>query len=58
MSDLSKLAELGRLIGDDAFAMSFQTLNKYRSALLAKVVELLEDKPNSPPVSGEEGRHG
>jgi len=57
MSDLAKVAELGRLIANDGFAMSFQTLSKYRSALLAKVVELLEDKPSLPPVSVEEGRH-
>lgn len=58
MSDLSKVAELGRLIANDGYAASFLSLNKYRSALLAKVVELLEDKPNLPPVSNEEGRHG
>ncbi|MFG0501064.1 hypothetical protein ACF8GD_00155 [Pseudomonas putida] len=39
------LQELGRLIASDSFAASFQSLGGYRSALLARIVEL-----NKPPV--------
>ncbi|MFV7465703.1 hypothetical protein [Pseudomonas shirazica] len=55
MSDRSRVAELGRLIRDDGFAMSFQTMSKYRAALLNKVLELLESgeaavaRPKVPP---------
>lgn len=55
MSDKSKVAELGRLIKDDSFALSFQSMSKYRAALLNKVLELLERgevvvvRPAAPP---------
>lgn len=59
MSERAKLAELGRLIMDDGHAMSFQSMSRYRSALLNKVLELLEregatvvrpvDPPPGPP---------
>lgn len=42
MSERAKLAELGQLIRDDRFAASFLSMGKYRSALLNKVLELLE----------------
>jgi len=69
MSDLSKVAELGRLIKDDGFALSYQSLSKYRAALLNKVLELLEDggpgraapprPPKAPCRSDCQGcRHG
>lgn len=55
MSERAKLAELGQLIRDDGFAASFQGMSKYRSALLNKVLELLERsgpvvvRPVEPP---------
>lgn len=55
MNDKAKLAELGHLIKDDSFALSFQSMSKYRAALLNKVLELLERgettvaRPVAPP---------
>lgn len=46
MSEIGVLRELSRLIADDGFAMSFQSMGGYRSALLARIVEL--NKPPAP----------
>lgn len=53
------LRELGRVIASDAFAAAFQSMGQYRSALLARLVELnkLPDpKPSSPPPPTVEWR--
>lgn len=45
------LRELGRLIASDSFAASFQSLGGYRTALLARIVEL--NKPSVPKSAPE-----
>jgi hypothetical protein len=49
MSEQTSLARLGRLIGDDAHALTFQTFGQYRTALLAEV-KLLQGLPGAAPV--------
>jgi len=47
------LREFGRVIASDSFAASFQSMGSYRSALLARLVEvnkLAASKPEPPPT--------
>lgn len=47
------MRDLGRLIADDGFAVSFQSLGQYRSALLAEVAKALEPPGLTPPPTTE-----
>lgn len=45
MSDFDALRQLSRLIGDDGFAMTFQSLGQYRGALLREATALMGAAP-------------
>jgi len=45
MSDFDALRQLSRLIADDGFAMTFQTLSQYRGALLRQATDLMGRVP-------------
>lgn len=50
---IEQMRALGRLIADDGFAVSFQSLGQYRSALLAEVAKALEPPRLIPPPTTE-----
>lgn len=45
MSDFDALRQLSRLIADDGFAMTFQSLGQYRGALLRQATDLMGQVP-------------
>jgi len=60
-SEQNNLLELGRLIGDDGYAMSFQSMGQYRTALLKEVARLsllgwpATSTPVDEPVEASQG---
>lgn len=49
MDDQAKLIALSQLIASDSYAVTFQSMGQYRSALLQEVAHLLKQSPKATP---------
>lgn len=52
-NEIEQLRRLSAVIANDSFAMSFQSLGQYRSALLAEIAKALEPPKLIPPPTTE-----